>query len=435
MKLTRRRFLTAAAAGVVEAGVSLRDLARAAEIVSANDKIVVAHIGVGGMGAGHVSWFAGFPEVETAAVCDVDSTHAEKALAHLKKIRPDTSAIIESDFRRVLDRPDIDVITYATPDHWHALNAILAFQAGKHVYGEKPLSYDMIEGQAMLKACRRYRRVFQLGTQIHAGDNYHRVAELVKAGVVGTVHTVRLWKVGGDMAVEFAPDSDPPPTLDWDMWLGPAPKRPYNPRICPFTFRYYWDYSGGVFADFWCHIADLAFWALDLGAPLAVSASGSDPLDHMVTTPGFMDAEFEFPNLKMYWHSRRPDIRGAGDRDPGIQFVGTRGELVASYDSRAIYVDDKEYADIPEVPATLPRSPGHQRNFLDCVKSGAETESNLAYASRMTLPMHLAQTAYRLGRKLTWDAQRGEFVGDQTANRMRHRPYRAPWHLPGQEAC
>jgi len=430
MKLTRRHFLASAAAGLVEAGLGFPALAQAAKAVPPNEKIVVAHVGVGGMGTAHVCWFASFPDVETAAVCDVDSTHAAAALARLKQIRPDTRAVVESDFRRLLERADIDVITYATPDHWHALNAILSFQAGKHVYGEKPLSYDLAEGQAMLKACRRYGRVFQLGTQIHAGDNYHRVVELVRSGILGTIHTVRLWKVGGEVLSGFPPDADPPPSLDWDMWLGPAPKRPYNPAICPFSFRYFWDYSAGVFGDFWCHVADLPFWALDLGAPRTVTASGSDPLDNMVTTPAFMDAEFEFPNLKIYWHSRTPDLPGAANRGLGIQFAGTQGELVADYDGRVIFLDGKQYDDIPEVPASLPRSPGHQRNFLDCVKSGGQPESNIAHAARMTLPMHLAAIAYRLGRKLTWDGMRAQFVGDDAANRLRHRPYRAPWSLP-----
>ena len=430
MSVTRRRFLAGAAAALAEAGLGFPALAQAAKAVSPNEKIVVAHVGMGGMGMAHIGWFAGFPDVETAAVCDVDTARTEAALARLKELRPESRAVAETDFRRLLERPDIDVITYATPDHWHALSAILSFQAGKHVYGEKPLSYDMIEGQAMLQACRRYGRVFQLGTQIHAGETYHRVVELVRSGILGAIHTVRLWKVGGDSLTGFPPDSDPPPSLDWDMWLGPAPWRPYNRAICPFTFRYFWDYSAGVFGDFWCHVADLPFWALDLGAPLTVSATGSDPLDHIVTTPGFMDAEFEFPGLKMYWYSRIPDLPGAEGRGLGIQFVGTRGELVADYESQVVFLDGKRYDDIPEVPVTLARSPGHQRAFLDCVKSGGLPESNLDHATRMTLPMHMATIACRLGRKLTWDAARGEFVMDEAANRMRHRPYRAPWFLP-----
>lgn len=429
MRVTRRRFLKEATQ-IVGAGLGLSLASWPSQAVSPNERIVVAHIGMGGMGMAHLNWFAQFPDVEIAAVCDVDSARAEAALARLQQLLPEAKAVAVTDFRRILDREDIDAITYATPDHWHALMAILAFQAGKHVYGEKPLSYSLLEAKAMRDACRRYRRIFQLGTQIHAGENYHRVVELVRSGVLGRIHTVHLWKEGGQPNLGFPPDSDPPPTLDWNLWLGPAPWRPYNPALCPYNFRYFWDYSGGVFADFWCHIADLPFWALELGPPQAVSATGEDPLDHITTTPPFMDAEFDFPGLKMYWHSRVPDLPGAKGRGLGVLFVGTDGQLVADYGSRALFLDGKEYTDLPEVPQTLPRSPGHPRNFLDCIKSGAAPESNLEYAHRMALPMYMACIAYRLGRRVRWDAEREEFVDDEAANRLRHRPYRAPWHLP-----
>lgn len=430
MRMTRRTFLAGAAVGTAQAAIGFPMISSSARAASPNEKIVVAHIGVGGMGMGHVSWFANESDVETAAVCDVDSARAAAAVKELRKVRPETRAVVETDFRRLLERKDIDVITCATPDHWHALVAILAFQAGKHVYGEKPLSYDLAEGRAMLKACRRHKRIFQLGTQIHAGDNYHRAVEIVRSGVLGRIHTVRLWKCGGDTPTGFPADAEPPATLNWDMWLGPAPKRAYNPAICPFNWRFHSDYGAGVFGDFWCHMADLPFWALDLGAPLSVKASGDDPLDHMVTTPGFVDAEFEFDRMKMTWNSRIPEFEGAAGKDHGVQFVGTKGKMVADYETRAIYIDGKQYDDLPDVPKSIPRSPGHHRNFLDCVKSGAEPESNIAYAVKMNLPMHLAMISYRLGRKLEWDAARGEFVDDEAANRLRHRPYRAPWRLP-----
>ncbi len=424
--MTRRTFLAGAAAGVVEAAAGFPALGAA----SPNDKIVVAHIGVGGMGTGHVTWFANEPDVETAVLCDVDTARAEAALAHLKSIRPDTKAIIETDFRRVLERKDIDAISCATPDHWHALVAIMAFQAGKHVYGEKPLSYDMVEAQTMLRTCRRYGRVFQLGTQIHATENYHRIVELVRSGALGKIHTVRLWSAGGLPSCGFPPDSDPPATLNWDMWLGPAPTRRFNPAIHPFGFRYYWDYSGGTFSDIWCHIADLPFWALELGEPKTVVATGEDPLEHMVTTPPNLDAEIDFGDVKIIWESNLPKVRGAdGGGGRLIHFAGDKGEMVCDYDNRTLYIDGKEMKDIPEVPKTLPRSPGHVRNFLDCIKTGGTPESNISHAYKLTLPMYMGCISYRLGRKLTWDSVGQKFVDDDAANRMRHRPYRAPWSL------
>jgi predicted dehydrogenase len=401
-----------------------------ARAVSPNEKIVVGHVGVGGMGNAHVDWFASFPDVETAAICDVDETHRLSTLARLKQWRPDTRAEPYADFRRVLERKDIDVITCATPDHWHALVTILAFQAGKDVYSEKPLSHNWAEGRAMVNAGRRYGRVFQLGTQIHAGENYHRVVELVRSGVLGKIHTVRIWKEGGSPGLGFPPDQDPPPTLDWDMWLGPAPWRPYNPARCHFTFRYFSDYSGGDFADFWCHIADIVFWALEPTGLRTISARGEEPLDGIADTPRWIDVDYEFDDLKVHWTTRAPDVPGAAGRGIGAQFEGTRGSLVTDYGSRVIFLDGQELYDLPEVPQTLPRSPGHPRNFLDCVKSRALTESHLEYVFRMTTPMYLGSISFRLGRPLTWDPEREQFVGDEAANRLLSRPYRAPWRLP-----
>lgn len=428
--LSRRDFLKRTGQGLVGLGAGLYLGAGRARAVSPNEKIVVAHVGVGGMGNAHVDWFASFPDVETAAICDVDEIHRLSTLARLKQMRPDTRAEAYADFRRVLERKDIDVITCATPDHWHALVTILAFQAGKDVYSEKPLSHNWAEGRAMVNAGRRYGRVFQLGTQIHAGDNYHRVVELVRSGVLGKIHTVRVWKEGGSPDLGFPPDQDPPPTLDWDMWLGPAPWHPYNPARCHFTFRYFWDYSGGDYADFWCHIADIVFWALEPTGLRTIAARGEEPHDGIADTPRWIDVDYEFDNLKLHWTTRAPDVPGAAGRGIGAQFEGTKGSLVADYGSRVIFLDGQELTDLPDVPQTIPRSPGHQRNFLDCVKSRALTESHLEYAFRMTTPMYLGSISFRLGRPLTWDPERERIVGDEAANRLLSRPYRAPWWLP-----
>ncbi|MFQ6098602.1 MAG: Gfo/Idh/MocA family protein, partial [Armatimonadota bacterium] len=290
---TRRQFLKAAA-GTLTAAVGAAVATPKARAVPANEKIVVGHVGVGGMGNAHVNWFSSFPDVEVAAICDVDETHRLATLKRLRSRRPDTKANAYADFREVLDRKDIDAITCATPDHWHALITILAFQAGKDVYSEKPLSHNVAEGRAMLRAGRRYGRVFQLGTQIHAGENYHRVVELVRSGALGDIHTVRIWKTGGSPGLGFVPDGEPPPTLDWNMWLGPAPWHPYNPKRCHHTFRYFWDYSGGVYADFWCHIADIVFWSLGPMTPTTIEARGEEPMDGIANTSRWIDVDYEF---------------------------------------------------------------------------------------------------------------------------------------------
>ena len=347
----------------------------------------------------------------------------------LKKLRPGNRTQAYGDFRRILERKDIDAITCATPDHWHALVAILAFQAGKDVYGEKPLSYCPEEGRVMLENMERHGRVFQLGTQVHQRENYHRVVELVRSGKLGDIHTVHLWKTGRSPGMGYPPDSEPPASLDWDMWLGPARKVPYNPAYCPGTFRYFLNFSGGVFQDFWCHIADVVFWALEPKGLRSVTARGEPPWNGIADAPAWLDADFEFEGLNLHWTTSPPDLPGAKDRGIGAYFVGSKGSLVCDYDTFEVMLDGEVLKDIPDVPKSLPRSPGHQRNFLDCVKSRALPDSNLPYARRMTLPMHLALISWRLGRKLAWDSAAERFVSDPAADYLLSRPYREPWKL------
>lgn len=421
----RRQFLLGASMG----SLGLMFLSRRAGAVPPSDKVVVAHIGLGMMGNSHLRWFAGLPEVEIAALCDLDETRLAGAMGSLKAIHPDTRAQAYSDFRRILERDDIDAVTCATPDHWHAQIANMAFQAGKDVYGEKPLSYTPAEGKVMLANFKRYERVFQLGTQIHAGENYHRVVELLRSGRLGKIHTVRLWKTGGPPKLGFPANQAPPGTLNWDMWLGPAPDARYNPARCHSSFRYFFDYSGGVFGDFWCHIADIAFWALEPAGLRSIDARGEIPHDSIADTPVWIDVDYEFKELNIHWTTKPPDVPGATGRHIGAYFEGTRGTLICDYSSLEVVLDGRKMDDIPDVPRTIPRSPGHQRNFIDSVKSRVQPESNLEYVRAMTLPMHLGLISFRLGRKLAWDHRAEKFVGDSAANFLLSRPYRPSWDL------
>ncbi|MBN1417772.1 MAG: Gfo/Idh/MocA family oxidoreductase [Planctomycetes bacterium] len=425
----RRRAFLKAAGGLAGAGIFFW---RRGFAVAPSERIVVGHIGVGGMGNTHVNWFAGHPDVETAAICDVDKGHREGTLKRLQGMKPGTPAKAYADFREVLDRSDIDAVTCATPDHWHALIAILAFQAGKDVYGEKPLSYSLLEGRAMLDACRKYERIFQLGTQIHAGENYHRVVDLVRSGILGEIRTVRAWKTGGAPFIEVVPDRDPPEGFDYDTWLGPAPLRKYNPNRTHFRFRYFWDYSGGTYADFWCHICDIVFWALAPKAgPSTIEARGEPNTEGMAETHKWIDVDFQFPGFKLLWTTEPPKVPGAAGRGIGAQFEGTKGSLVTDYGDRVLFLDGKQVKDVEEVPKTTPRSPGHQRNFLDSVKSRVPTQSNLEYVHPMTCPMHLGNISFRLKRKLRWDPEKERVIDDEKANGMLLRTFRAPWKLPG----
>lgn len=422
-QLNRRDFLKKSA--LASFGVTLLpSLLKAAP----SDRLRVAHIGLGGMGNNHLKWFAALPDVEIVALCDVDQDHLNGTLHALKSLHPDTRADTYKDFRHILDRKDIDAITCATPDHWHAQIATMAFQSGKDVYGEKPLSYDVGEGQMMLKHLKKHDRIFQLGTQIHATDNYHRVVEIIQSGAIGNVHTVRLWKTGFSPGLGHPQVQTPPPTLDWDMWLGPAPYADYFPERCHFTYRYFLDYSGGMFADFWCHIADVVWWAIHPQGLRSVSSRG-EKTDGVADAPKWLDADFEFDNLKVFWTTNPPDVPGAADRGIGAYFEGDKGTLICDYRTRSITINNETVEDIPEIPQTLPRSPGHQQNFVDAVKSRKQPESNLAYAREMTLPMHLALISWRLGRKLNWNPRKEIFIDDKEANTLLSRDYRKKWNL------
>jgi predicted dehydrogenase len=425
-KIDRRKFISNTALGIL--GIPL--LSNTFRNVAPSDKVRVAHIGLGGQGNAHLNWFNALSDVEVVALCDVDKVRLGKTQKRFLSINQDASVDTYTDFRKVLDRKDIDVITCATPDHWHALIAIMAFQSGKDVYGEKPLSYTIEEGRAMLKSLNRNNSIFQLGTQIHAGDNYHRVAEIIQSGKLGKIHTVRLWKTGGSPGLGFPQNETPPDTLDWNMWLGPAPYEEYTPVRCHDTFRYFLDYSGGVFADFWCHIADIMYMSLHPKGLTSIESRGDRPHDGIADAPLWIDVDFNFKDLNVYWTTEPPNIPGADKMEIGAHFEGTDGSLTCDYDTCVIRVGGEVMNDIPEVPKTIVRSPGHQRNFIDSVKSRQQPESNLLYARDMTIPMHLAIISYRLKRKLNWDSMKEQFIGDDAANYLLSRAYRAPWTLP-----
>ncbi|HUX57793.1 MAG TPA: Gfo/Idh/MocA family oxidoreductase [Bacteroidales bacterium] len=425
-RIDRRKFISNTALGIL--GIPL--MSNTFRNVAPSDKVTVAHIGLGGQGNSHLDWFNALSDVEVVALCDIDKVRLGKTQKRLLSINQNARVETYTDFRMILDRKDIDVITCATPDHWHALIAIMAFQSGKDVYGEKPLSYTFEEGCAMLKSLNRNNSIFQLGTQIHAGDNYHRVTEIIQSGKLGKIHTVRLWKTGGSPGLGFPQNETPPDTLDWNMWLGPAPYEEYTPVRCHSTYRYFLDYSGGVFADFWCHIADIMYMSIHPHRLTSIESRGDRPHDGIADAPLWIDVDFKFKDLDVYWTTEPPPIPGADKMGIGAHFEGADGSLTCDYNTCVIRVAGEVINDIPEVPKTIVRSPGHQRNFIDSVKSRQQPESNLLYAHEMTIPMHLAMISYRLKRKLNWDSMKEQFIGDDAANYLLSRAYRAPWTLP-----
>lgn len=422
MRATRRFFLGAAAAG----------LAAARAQAAPSDRIRVGFIGCGGMGTGRLRQFLGHADVEAAAVCDVDRTHLERAAALVEKETGRKPAAF-ADFRRLLERGDIDAVMIATPDHWHALPAILACQAGKDVFVEKPFSWSVGEGRRMVEEARRRRRVTQMGNHIHNDlPNYRRVVELVRSGLLGRIVRVHCGLASNEKSIGSPPDGPPPPELDYDFWLGPAPKRPYNPNRSHGKFRYFWDYSGGYFADFWCHYADVAYWALDLKAPRAVSAAGGRWLaEDNAETPDVFEAVFEYPGPVLLTWTQHPRGRpGFEHMGSCVVFEGTEATLVTNYSKHEVWVKGKPAPDFPRPEPSIPDSPGHIREFLDAIKArNTETTCNFEYSHRLNKGALLAILAFRLGARLEWDDERERVTNHREANSRLTRRYRKPWKL------
>ena len=428
MRITRRTFLETAAAGVALSAIGRNAFARQ----QPSDQIVLGMIGVGGMGTGRLRQFLTHPDVRVGAICDVDTSHIDRAVAEVEKTggyKPKTF----TDFRRLLEDREIDAVAVVTPDHWHAIPAVRAFEAGKDVFVEKPLSYSVAEGRLMADASVKYKRVSQMGNHIHnETPNYRRVVEIVQSGKLGRITRVHCWKTC--RTEPHTTDNPPamPPTLDYDFWLGPAPRRAYEPFRCHNTFRHFWDYSGGTFIDFWCHIVDVAVWAMDLKGPKSVSAVGGRLfLDDPTETPDTMEATLEYPNLLFLFSFRPTPLNGFEHMGHiGCLFEGTEASVVANYEKHEVWAKGVKVEDFPRPDPTIPDSPGHLREFLDAIKSrNLETTCNVRYGHRVTKLGLLSNISFRAGRRVYWDDEHERIVGDDEANRMLKRSFRKPYRF------
>lgn len=400
--------------------------------VGANDRIVLGMIGVGSMGKSRLREFLEHPDVEIAAVCDVDAKHVEEAIALVRESGQRTPRAYR-DFRELLDAPDIDAVSVVTPDHWHAIPTVHACEAGKDVFVEKPLSFSIPEGRAMVDAAVRHRRVTQMGNHIHNDvSNYRRVVERVRSGQLGRVTRVHLWKTSNTEGRGNPPDDVPPHGLDYDFWLGVAPRRPYNPLRSHFTWRYFWDYSGGELIDFWCHISDVAYWALDLKAPESISATGGRVgIEDGTETPNVVEAKLSFPGLEYVFRLHPDPMPGFEHMGHiGCVFEGTDATLVTSYDRHEVYVDGSKVENMPKPALHIPDSPGHLREFLDGIKTrNLDTTCNVRYGHQLTKSGLLANIALRSGSALRWDDEREAIVGAPEAQRLLLDSNRHPWIL------
>ncbi len=426
---TRREFIKSS----VSATASLIVLSRVSSLAfSANEKLSIAVIGCAGRGAENLKEVE--KEDNIVAMCDVDEKHAAGSFKQHPKAKK------YRDFRRMFDEmgKEIDAVVVSTPDHTHAPAGVMAMKLGKHVYCEKPLTHSVYEARVMAEIAQKKKLCTQIGTQIHAGTNYRRVVELVQSGAIGRVEEVHVWQPakysGGDRPKDTPPV---PPTLDWDLWLGPAAFRPYHSCYVPFLWRGWWDFGNGGLGDFFCHYVDVVFWALKLRYPTTVEAEG--PPVHPESCPLWIIVRYAFPareNLppvKFTWYGgeKKPALLAEANLpkwDAGVLFIGEKGLLMADYNQRKLFPEEK-FANFTPPPPTIPDSIGHHKEWLVGCKTGSPTTCNFGYSGPLTEAALLGSVAYRSGERLNWDANRLEAVNSTKAKQYIRREYRKGWTL------
>ena len=437
MSLTRRIFATSVAA------------ASYSRILGANDRLQVGFVGYGLIGAQHVFDFKNQRDVDLAAMSDIYQPRMEQGIQACGG-----KAKGYKDFRSLLDNKEIQAVVVSTPDHWHAMMTILACAAGKDVYVEKPMTLFVREGRWMINAARKYKRVVQVGTQQRSGKHYQQAKQLIADGAIGKVHSVRMASFRNIMPGFGRPTADQVPTeLDYEMWLGPAPKRPYSPHRALYHFRWFWDYSGGQMTNLGAHQIDILQWYLGFKGPQAVYSNGGRfVLEDDGETPDTQDAAFTYSGLTSLW-SHREGSQGSA-AGSGLEFFGTKGSLSIGRSGFQITGDAKRPPEnaIPTFQGhptggavrveTKPEkfvenrsekgsSPEqfdlHVRNFIDCVKTRQRTVADVEDGHQTAVACHLANLSLRLGRNLKWDPIKEEIIGDREANAMLERPYREPW--------
>jgi predicted dehydrogenase len=423
-------------------------------LLGANDRVQVGFIGYGLIGVQHVKDFKNLPDVECAALSEVYQPRMEAGRAAMGG-----NPKGYSDFRKMLENKDLQAVVVCTPDHWHALLTMMACAAGKDVYVEKPMTLFAREGRWMTQVARKHKRIVQVGTQQRSGKHYQHARELMRSGAIGKIMSVRSGS-SRNISPGFIkpPDSAPPAGFDYDMWQGPSPQHAYNALRGIYHFRWFWDYSGGQMTNLGAHEMDIVQWVMDTKGPKAVtSAGGRMVLKDGCETPDTQDALWEYPGFTAAYSIREaaagPRIQGSG----GLTFYGDKGSLNITRSGFEITPEMRidPLSAVPGVrqgthpvggpkltgpsdlgPYIQPlKEPGngdeqfasHARNFIDCIKSRQRPISDVEEGHQVSVACHLANLSLRLGRKLQWDPEKEQILGDREANAMLERPYRKPW--------
>lgn len=443
--LTRRSFLEKTGAALFAAGVTPSLL----HAKSPNEKLNLAFIGVGGRGGANLRTLTKAGNDNVVALCDVNRQNLDRAA----KLYP--QARTYEDFRKLYDEAnDIDAVVVSTTEHTHAFATMPALRLGKHVYCEKPLTHNVEEARLITQAAATTNVATQMGTQIHGMPNYRRVVELIQSGSIGPVREVHVWvsRAWGLQSEEEARKHKdrlyvaerpaeamtPPDYLNWDLWLGPAPERPYHSIYFPGPNWYrWWDFGNGTMSDLGSHWIDLPFWALKLDAPLTIEAFGIPP--HPEISPASMTATYEYgpreemPACRVNWYqgTHKPEIWESGEIPQwgnGVLFIGDDGMLLSDY-GKHVLLPEENFADFQRPAPFIPDSPGHHAEWLLACKTGSPTGSPFSYAGPLTEANHLGNVAYRAGKKLEWDAANLVATNCPEADQFLRRTPRSGWSL------
>jgi len=446
-RMTRRNFTkSVAAAGLMAAG------GPALGALGANDRIRLGIIGVGNRGDQLIDAFKPHADAEFAAICDVYDPYMGFA-----KQKVGGDPFTTKDYRKLLERKDIDAVLIATPDHWHALQFIEACQAGKDVYVEKPLSLTILEGRKMVEAAAKYQRVAQMGNQRRSSAAHRQMIEMIHAGKIGKVTAARCFHIRNEAPLGLGnpANSQPPAELDWDMWLGPAPKVPYNENYCFYKFRWFRPYSGGQMTNFGTHYIDVIQWALGDLCPAGVFAVGSrTAVEDNRGVPVTMEAVWDYPDGAIVTFSQYNGNSAPGTaKGSAVEIRGTKATVYMSGGSVQVVPENLSTKPLPALnpldrgvskrladaiekgaePLTIKDSDStsdHARNFLDCVKSRQAPNSPVTIGHKSTSSTLLANVAMDLKKYLAWDGDNDRITNDPDANRHLGYTYRSPWKLP-----
>lgn len=398
--------------------------------VAPSERITMGCIGVGWQGTSNMYSFLGEKDCQIIAVCDIDRNHLQSAVNTVNEHYGNRGCAVYRDFRELLARDDIDAVALSLPDHWHAIPAIEAARAGKDIYGEKPLSHSFNEGRAICEAVKRYGRVWQTGSWQRSESNFRFACELVLNGRIGKVHRVEVGLPSGHADYGKTRGQEkicpPPEELDYDLWLGPAPYEPYCPARVHKNWRWHLDYGGGQLMDWVGHHLDIAHWGLgfDYTGPYEIEGQGKYPKDGLWNTATRYRLTAKYPkDITIIIAGGHSDIRG------GTKWIGKDGWVWV--DRGYIDASPKKLLNEKFGPDEIHlfRSAGHCHNFLDCVKSRSTTITPCEVAHRSATPGHLGQIAMLLGRKIRFNPDTEEIIGDSTATRMLGNAMRSPWHL------